>query len=929
MADVRQRTTLGNRFRFLLRVVGLTAGMLVVPVSAALFFADLPPVAGLAAADATDIGQKALAGEYGTTAAAAGVALAAGLIALGVWAVVEIVSGLFLVTGQKTAAGTQNAVQVGLAVALLVVVNAIAFTDYRKWDVTRTQEFTLAPEQTEQLGKLRTDAPTTIVVLQLHKTAGTLSDKPDAYDYAAERKTVEKVRDLVDQLREFGPRFNVVVLDIEDESFERRLRDVTKRRPGLLAAVREAPENSIFFYADGKVRKEPRAVADKLAGGSASPAVAPDPDDGGAALVYPAAVTRMSFTEFFQLDKTASREATAAEREGVAAVLGGVSFAPGVSGKGNLVLIPQGREAFLARVLALEERRPRVGLAVIHPYLTSREDVDEYSASGMRKSLEANGFDVVDVILKRWTRGGPPSPAAYTYEESELERIENRYNLFATLTADRELAIAIFTAAKKDAETNLAAAEKATTDADRIAAIAVAAKPLQRFVRGRIQTTTQIRTVLGSLNATVDDLRADLADLSKQLAEVGPKYRDLTRDERATENRRVTDIRAKLKQYVDDCDVLIVPRLTTLDVAKGEIITPSLFNVSKDQAAVVREFIAAGKPVLFALGPTNIGRAPAGGDGPDEVETLLTRLGVELGRQTILTNPEAQAMAERRDEALGSNVDVPPLSFDVPAGDTSKTRENPVAAAFRTTSRAVDRKLDVKRSGYRPVYVAPGFGDRQPFPPDVMFTVRESWNEEKPLPDDDTPPRFDAAKPDDPKKGTRDEERRGPFSVGVTLEVPVPVEWLDARDLPAGSVTSAAAVGVAGASRVATTFGDEEKIAAVLPAFDGGLSAALLTVAADKMARPTVRLAVYGHGGLFTGRKLDPANETLLLHTLNWQLHRDDRLPHDADDAGKWRYPRAALTDREFFLWRWGTFAGLPLACGFLGLVVLMARKVR
>jgi hypothetical protein len=207
--------------------------------------------------------------------------------------------------------------------------------------------------------------------------------------------------------------------------------------------------------------------------------------------------------------------------------------------------------------------------------------------------------------------------------------------------------------------------------------------------------------------------------------------------------------------------------------------------------------------------------------------------------------------------------------------------------------------------------------------------VRESWNEEKPLPDDDTPPRYDAAKPEDPKKGTHDEERRGPFSVGVTLEVPVPAEWLDARDLPAGSVTSAAAVGVAGASRVATTFGQEEQIAAVLPTFDGGLSAALLTVAADKMARPTVRLAVYGHGGLFTGRKLDPANETLLLHTLNWQLHRDDRLPHDADDAGKWRYPRAALTDREFFLWRWGTFAGLPLACGFLGLVVLMARKVR
>ena len=48
------------------------------------------------------------------------------------------------------------------------------------------------------------------------------------------------------------------------------------------------------------------------------------------------------------------------------------------------------------------EARPKVGLAVIHPLLTSREDFDMYSAAGLRTTLEDHGFEVVDVILKKW-----------------------------------------------------------------------------------------------------------------------------------------------------------------------------------------------------------------------------------------------------------------------------------------------------------------------------------------------------------------------------------------------------------------------------------------------------------------------------------------------------------------------------------------------
>ena len=894
MADVRQRTTFGNRFRFLLRVLGMTA-LLAAVAGAVVLSTFLPDLSGLTRDAAYDTvretAESARAGSLGDLAHYAVVAAGVGAAVAVAWVVIELLGSLALAAGRNSAASSLNAFQVALAVALVVVVNVISFGQYKKWDLTRDKEFTLAADQATQLGELRTDAPTTVVVLQLHKTAGTLSDKPDAIDYAAERKVVEKVRDVVDQLREFGPQFNVAVLDVEDEGYERKLRALTKRRPGLAEAITDAPENSIFFYADGKVRKEPRAVADKLASGTPRPAVGPDPDDSGMSLVYPANVTRMSFTEFYQLDKTASREATTAEREAAAVLAGGPAFAPGVTGKGNLVLIPQGKDAFVRKVLALEERRPKVALAVIHPLLSSRENFDEYSAAGLRKALEANGYDVVDVILKKWGRGGP-NPAAYTYEESELDRVENRYNLFTLLAADRELVISQL---------------KIVLDRIEKASYAELNRQFGRQLSRPIRSEEDRATLKRLFELNVTRFQEELDEVQKQLAEVAPQYRALAGDERAAENRRLTDIKAKLKQYVDDCDLLIVPRLTTLDVAKGEIIPPNLFNLAKEQAEAVKEFVAAGKPVLFAMGPTNVDRrgGPGSDAAGDDVESLLPRLGVELGRQTIITETEAQAMAERQSDALGSTADVPPLQFDLPGPDGKSA--NPVGSAFLTTARAVDRKLDVKKSGYRPVYVAPGFAEHLTFAPEFMFTGRDSWNESNPISDDDSIPRFEPTKPDDPKKGTRDEERRGPFPVGLALEVPVPAEWLRTDG-----------------------FADQQKVAGLLPLFDGGLNAALLTVAADaKTPRPRVRLVVVGHGGMFTGKKLDPANESLLMHAVDWQLKRADRLPKEAADADKWRYPRVALDDRQLTLWRYGAVLGLPLLCGFLGTVVLMARKVR
>jgi hypothetical protein len=921
-ADVRQRTTLGNRFRFLVRVLGMT-GLLAVPVGWLLAGHALSPAPSdwTSAAEMSTLREQLTSlgrGEAGLQVQIGTIALAAGAAAVLLWLVVELLGGLFLVAGRKTVVGTNTALQMALAAALLVIVNVAAFGTYWRFDLTRDRQFTFPQELIDELRTLRADSPTTIVVLHLHATAGSLSDVPGpygkAYGKAAERKVIEKVNDLVSQLREFGPRFNVVVLDAEDDRFERQVKELTRTRPGLAEAIRTAPEDSIFFYADEKVRRLPRAEAERLVSGLSKPATAPDPDDPAQALVYSGAVTRMSFSDFYQLDMTSSKEPTASERQEVAAVAGGAAYATGVRGSGNLVLLPRGKEAFVKKVLALEERKPRVALAVIHPLLTSREEYDEYTAAGLRSTLEANGFEVVDIILKKgWNRRGELVPAAYTYEENELDRAEARVNLLNVLIATREGMIGQL----KEVRTKL---DKATIgELDRM---------FGRQLGRRISTEEDRAFLRRIFDDNIQLRREELAEFTAEAAEAGARYRDLLRNERAAENRRITDVKEKLRQYVADCDLLIVPRLTVVSLARGDVIPPSLYDLSADQAEVVKEFVKTGKPVLFALGPTNVDRGPAADPAGDAVERLLPQLGILPGKQTIVTEAEARAMAERQTEGLAGAVNLPPLVFDLPREDGQEP--NPITEAYRITARAVDRQLDLRESGFRPITVAPGAAGRLPFAAEILHTGPESWNESQPLPEDGTVPKFDPARPGDPTKGTRDEERRGPFPVGVAVETPVPADWFDPTGLPTDALPTAAAVGSAGAY-LATPAGlkDHYPTAALALPFGGGLYAAGLTLAAQQVERPTVRVVALGHGGLFTGNKLDPAQQTLLLHTLNWQLHRDGRLPADVPEGQKWRYPRADLTEREFFAWRWLTFAGLPLLTAYVGLIALMVRKVR
>ncbi len=76
--------------------------------------------------------------------------------------------------------------------------------------------------------------------------------------------------------------------------------------------------------------------------------------------------------------------------------------------------------------------------------------------------------------------------------------------------------------------------------------------------------------------------------------------------------------------------------------------------------------------------------------------------------------------------------------------------------------------------------------------------------------------------------------------------------------------------------------------AALLTPLDGTLAAAL-TVAATTVERPTQRTVVFGSGHLFGGKDLNPAQEKLLVHTVNWLTGREDRLPRPSCPRGSTR----------------------------------------
>src|SRR5205085_2772702 len=122
---------------------------------------------------------------------------------------------------------------------VLAGVNLYSFFQYQRFDWTRAHLFTIPASIRSDLSKLQGD--TTIVVYQRHQSFGQLADKPDNYDSAAERKVVEKVKDLVEQFQVLGPKFKVEILDVQEDGFNNKLNELTKDAEELRKAINSAP----------------------------------------------------------------------------------------------------------------------------------------------------------------------------------------------------------------------------------------------------------------------------------------------------------------------------------------------------------------------------------------------------------------------------------------------------------------------------------------------------------------------------------------------------------------------------------------------------------------------------------------------------------------------------------------------------------------
>jgi hypothetical protein len=864
MADSRQNKTWGSRLRFLLRGVGL-AGVAVAVAGAGLAAAALPAVDfGTQAGwkSVVPLLTEAAAGDHGALAQVGAYMLVGGLGALALALVVEALGALFTGLGRRTAAGTSATLGAVAAVALVVLVNAYSFTHYARFDCTRDQRFTLPAEVAEQLEKVRASAPTTIVVLQKHKMFGALTDARDSYTKAAEAVVTEKVQDLVDRFREFGPQFKVSVLDTEAFEYPAQVDALTADAPELLAAIDAAPENSILFHANKRVQ-------------------------------------RLAFNEFLQLDKTGSRAAN--------------------DGRANLVVLPQGTETFARRVLAVQERRPKVAVCVVHEWLTTAAvGRDTFALTGLKKALAAQGFDVVDVVLKKnWNDNTKDlEPSAYTLDENKLERLEGDVT---DATDELRVAQLVSKRLKVGAE---AFAAPTRQWRDRAQFYNELFEETRRFEwtellaafrrwSAREETLTEandaaFRATL-AVGFAAQQKRADEAvkEARDELAKAERALAAVAGDERATEERRAANVKAKFARLVADVDLLVVPRYTLVSAPDANSVSAWLHALDRKQIDVVKEFMKAGKPVLACLGAIS---APDGPDARavDGFEKLMRDRGIELGRDTVLYDAERKAFAAARagSQLAGGGTEVPPLVFDT----TDGTRANPIAAAYRLTGRTAEANLELRLRAPRPVYLAPGWEKHLPFAAEFLFTPPTAWNEERPFQTGDRSgritysPRFDPTPDTDSKFGTKGEERRASFPVAVAVESPIPAAWLE------------------------EDYERQQALAALLTPRDG-LSSALLSAAAKQEKRPLQRTVVFGSGNLFTGGELKPPQERLLLHTVNWLTARPDRLPNAG--AEPWQYPRVELSARDRALWRFGALLWMPLAVLALGVLAVLVRRTR
>jgi hypothetical protein len=923
-----------------------------------------------------------------------------GLVFPVLWAAVEIGAFTKALATSRGAVGGNAVLQILIAGAILVAVNFFAAGHYVRFDWTRDHAFTLPPRVAEQMAQLRGD--TDIYVVVKHVSFGQRSGEArDAYDLAAEKKIVEKVKDLAYLFQDAGPRFHVRTLDVEDEDFPNRVLEIRNREKQeaesrnepetspLADAIKAAPENSIFFRTGGKV-------------------------------------ARLAFHDIYAVDKEKSMNSD------------------------NLVLTFQGIEPLARKIFNIEEKKPRVTLAVVHPALsmTSR-DHPLLTMNGAKKALEAQGFVCNDILLRKQDPEGGLSQeaAALSFDESRFEQIEDEVADLddAIRVADSELPAVrksldfwkgtLADIGKKYIYIRLANGQQGLTTRDKLKQLEDRKVPFDTMP---VDDQDRIGQQNG-LNRAIAIYEQQIEEARKEKSALETEQRGLNVDELA-ERKRIADVEAKMKQLLSDTDLLVLPRFTFHHLPSEQIISNKVHKLDDAQLRAIKAFLKSGKPALFLLGPSNEKRdvPPEPGGGDDRLEPMLAELGISLPKQTILYNAEMKEFNERK-AGLGFSMrelNLPPASVDWPiaAGEVGKyagpTAPNPIRESLLITGRSLwvphdsdaalstrdnlkqtlpadardaglaaylksindeivkrideklrkladkpqadktdddksaEKKLREERSriqivfhvdwdsgvpadtkvtlnlgdasvkqvldriadaeglgwfvesggdkdgqvvirknregrerGYklglgetlsdlqirapRPVYplLSKEFGEAKAalFDESDVFLMTDdaTWNENFPFVNEKREvPRFQPTKEGDPKKGTLEEERHGPFPIAAAVERKIPVSW----------------------------YGDKNTTPA------------------------RIRLGVLGNGGVFVGQSISPIKEKLLFDVSNWLLGRDDLL---ARSAGTWSYPRTDLSMRAEELWFLAVQFGLPMLFAYLGVLVWLVRRAR
>jgi hypothetical protein len=509
-------------------------------------------------------------------------------------------------------------------------------------------------------------------------------------------------------------------------------------------------------------------------------------------------VQRVSFKEIFQLDKKKSKEAN--------------------RDRGNLVMNYQGIEPFARKILNLDQRKPRIAVAVVHEAFSTEGVINRYGMSAVKKALHANGFEVEDIVLKDRWETDQPQPAVFTFDETKYENLSRQIANLEDLIKFRADQVKNWKHCVdrfKDKKVTVKALTKEFEEA------------LDELGVGRVTENSREFVVEKLIQPNLDIYQLQLENLEKRKKDAEGQRENLNVSDLARQ-RRIRDLKAKFERKLADCDLLILPRMTLYDVTKPGNIPKRIYHLDPAQEDAIKDFLRQGKPVLALFGPVNSpGNIPDDafhGGPPDRIEAWLGELGVRLGRETVLFDVETESFGQQRGSLFiqGTDVEVPPAKFSWQARGTRRDaalkdlKPNPIARSLQLTVAGLDEEEDkaddLRLKHPRPVDVDPFRVKNLKSDPVFLMTDPNGWKEASPFPTPQGTPK--------PKGRTS-----GQWPIGVAFEARLPKYWNPEQE--------------------------------------------------------TVRIAVIGHGGAFIGDRLSPIRERLLVDTCNWLLGREEMLTRE------------------------------------------------